>query len=119
MKYVEIDSTIPITVTHTLKGVDKTNYESKTGNNLNVKPTWFKTAVQLKQGRHVYPAELAEWPTVKALHDSHKITIGRETDTLPEEDREIVEKFESAKAEVAAEEKAVAKAAKKITDIKG
>lgn len=98
MKFITISSKIDITVTLGLTNVDKTNYQSKVGNNLNIAPLWARTAVHIKQGKHQYPAEIAEWPTVKALEANDTFTIGRESDEANEEDQKALEEYEANKA---------------------
>ena len=75
-----ISSTKNITVTHGLSGVDNTNPAVVTGNNLNISSLWTKNSVDIKEGQHSYPAEIAEWPTVKMLEEQKIITIGKEID---------------------------------------
>lgn len=51
--------------------------------NLNTS-TWTNTRVLIQQGIHTYPAEIADWRTVKALEQSGVITITAPSDGLPE-----------------------------------
>lgn len=103
MKFITIDSKIDITVTNGLLNADKTNYGSKIGNNLNVVPLWTRNAVKIKKGKHLYPAEIADWTTVKALDANSTFTIGREEDNGSEEEEAMLKEFLESNASIAAE----------------
>lgn len=103
MKFIIITSNIDITVTNGLTNIDKTNYSSKIGNNINIQPLWTRLAVHVKQGKHVYPAEIAAWPTVKALEKNNTFTIGAETDECTPEEQAMLDEFEATKAATEAE----------------
>lgn len=103
MKFVVIDSKINITVTNGLTNSDKTNLNSRIGNNLNIKPLWTKTAVKIKKGKAKYPCEIADWESVKVLEAKDVFTIGREEDDGTPEEEALLKEFEASKAEVEAE----------------
>lgn len=79
-KYVRIQSSINITVTSGLQGIDLTRQDSDIPNRLNLAPSWPKTRVDIEAGSHWYPAEIAEWSTVKALQNDNIITVGEFSD---------------------------------------
>ena len=55
---------------------DLTNAKSQLPNRLKVGSDWPKLTVLIKQGQHIYPSEIAEWETVKALQNDGVLTIG-------------------------------------------
>lgn len=103
MKFVIISSKRDITVTNGLVNVDKTNYSSRISNTLNIAPLWTRNAVHIHKDKGAYPAEIAEWPTVKALEESNIFTIGQFTDTGTEEELRLLEEFNASTEEVKAE----------------
>lgn len=115
MKFIIISSTKNITVTHSISGVDRTNYESHTGNNLNIAPMWTKNTVDIREGQHKYPAEIAEWPTVKMLEERKIITIGREADEdeASQEEIDAAKKFDEASSAIESAESATTKRRRK------
>lgn len=75
-KFVQIQSDVTIRVTTGLQNKDVTNPDAHVPDRLKINPEWPKYQVLIKQGAHKYPAEIAEWPTVKALAKDKIITIG-------------------------------------------
>lgn len=75
-KFVQIQSNTTIRVTTGLQNKDVTNPDAHVPDRLKINPEWPKYQVLIKQGAHKYPAEIAEWPTVKALVKDKIITIG-------------------------------------------
>lgn len=100
MKFVIIQSTKNISVTKSIKGIDRTNYNSHTGNNLNVAPMWTKNVVDIREGQHRYPAEILDWPSVKMLEEKQVITVGKIVDDANEEEKAAAETFEAASTEI-------------------
>lgn len=100
--YVKISSDITINVTSGLQHNDITKKDSDIPNRLKVLPMW--SSCLIKQGIHIYPANVAEWPTVKALVKDNKLAIVGFTDEAGNED-EAELKREKAKLDV--EEKKV------------
>lgn len=75
-KFVQIQSEVTIKVTTGLQNKDVTNPDAHVPDRLKINPKWPKHQVLIKQGAYKYPAEIAEWPTVKALANDKIITIG-------------------------------------------
>lgn len=75
-EFIRIQSKIDINVTPGLQYDDHTNYDSDLPNRLKVSPSWPKAIVHIKVGVDIYPAEIREWETVKALEKSGVITVG-------------------------------------------
>ena len=75
-KFISIQSPINITVTPGLHAQDVTNPDAHIPDRLKVQPLWPKVTVDIFQGVRNYPAEIAEWPTVKALVKDKVLTIG-------------------------------------------
>lgn len=80
-KYVRIQSTMTINVTAGLQAKDVTNPDAHVPDRLKVQPLWPKTTVLIKEGAHMYPAEITTWRTVKALEAKGILTIGAYSDT--------------------------------------
>ena len=102
MKFVIIQSQKDITVTKSIKGVDRTNYNSHTGNNLNVAPVWTKNVVDIRVGQHRYPVDILDWPSVKMLEEKRVITVGKIVDDAEEKEEAAAKEFEEATATVEA-----------------
>lgn len=79
-KFVRITSNKTIRVTGGLYSENLTNKDSRLENRLNVKPAWTNLIVLIKAGTGLYPSEIKDWPTVKALEKDEVLTIGNETD---------------------------------------
>lgn len=74
--YVYIQSTTTITVTAGLQNENVTNKDAHVPDRLKVNPLWPKMSIMIKEGRHIYPSLIVEWPTVKALVKDNILTIG-------------------------------------------
>ena len=75
-KFVQIQSSVTIRVTTGLQNKDVTNPDAHVADRLKVNPEWPKHQVLIKAGAHRYPAEIVEWPSVKALATDKILTIG-------------------------------------------
>lgn len=78
-KFITIHSEITIMVTPGLQHKDVTNPDSRLENKLRINPNWQNAGILILKGKGVYPAEIAEWPTVKALVANEKFTINKDT----------------------------------------
>lgn len=78
--YVRIQSNINIQVTCGLQNQDVTNKDAHIPDRLKVNALWPKATVLIRQGAGVYPSEIVEWPTVKALAKDKILTIGEYLD---------------------------------------
>lgn len=94
-KFVRIQSEKTINVTAGLQHQDVTNPDAHIPDRLKVSPSWPKLTVLIKRGAHWYPAEIAEWNTVKALANDKILTIGETSDNC--DDNEVVAKSEELK----------------------
>lgn len=93
-KYVRIQSRQTIQVTCGLQNNDVTNPEANIPDRLKISPSWPRCCVIIKEGAHLYPSEIAEWSTVKALANDKILTIGEFTDELDEDNKDVAEKKE-------------------------
>lgn len=75
-KMVQIHSNITIRVTTGLQNQDVTNVDAHIPDRLKVNPEWPKHQVLIRAGQGIYPAEIVEWPSVKALAADKILTIG-------------------------------------------
>lgn len=75
-KFVQIQSDVTIRVTTGLQNKDVTNPDAHVPDRLKVNPEWPKYQVLIRKGAHRYPAEIAEWASVKALAADKILTIG-------------------------------------------
>lgn len=66
-KFVRIQSNETIHVTCGLQNKDVTNADAHVPDRLKVSATWPKATVLIQKGAHMYPSEIVEWATVKAL----------------------------------------------------
>lgn len=89
--YVRIQSQQTIRVTVGLNNQDNTNVDAHVPDRLKVSSLWPKAMIVINQGAHLYPSEITEWQTVKALEKDGIITIGSFEDTA---DEEVVKKRE-------------------------
>ena len=89
--YVRIHSNMSIGVAPGLHYEDVTKKGSDIPNRLKVNPAWPKMAVNSEAGSHIYPAEIAEWPSVLALQKDKILTIGDFCDETGEADKAAVE----------------------------
>lgn len=83
--YVRIHSSVTINVTPGLQNQDVTNKDAHVPDRLKVSPLWPKLTVLIQAGEGVYPSEIAEWPTVKALEHDKLLTIGQYMDKADNE----------------------------------
>lgn len=74
--YVRIQSNVNIQVTGGLQNDDVTRVDSDIPDRLKVSPQWPKLVVMIVKGAGIYPSEIVEWKTVKALARDKIITIG-------------------------------------------
>lgn len=93
-KYVFIQAEKAINVTSGLDLENVTNPSLPVKDNMKIKPLWPTTTVMLLEGKHIYPSIVAEFKTVKSLEKQGFLTIGKDTDELPEEDRQRVIEIE-------------------------
>lgn len=105
MKLVRIQSTRTIKVTCGLQHLDVTNPDAHVPDRLKVSAEWPKCQVLIRQGVGEYPAEIIEWPTVKALVKDKIFTIGEKIDATTDEQIKEVEKFEQEKRQIKRKEK--------------
>lgn len=95
-KQVRIQSTITITVVPGLHHKDVTNKDAHIPDRLKVSPLWPKATVMIRQGAHYYPAEIVEWPAVKALEKDGILTIGQ----IEEATGEVIDDSKNLNAEL-------------------
>lgn len=74
--YVRIQSSMSIHVTMGLNNQNVTNPDAHVPDRLKVNPLWPKATVLIKKGTGIYPSEIVEWNTVKALAKDKILTIG-------------------------------------------
>lgn len=102
-KMVQIHSNVTIRVTTGLQNQDVTNPDAHIPDRLKVNPEWPKYQVLIRAGQGSYPAEIAEWPSVKALAADKILTIGAisevEDSTLTAEQQKDVTAAKEAKEE--------------------
>ena len=114
MKFVRIQSSIDISVTAGLQGKDLTRKDSDIPDRLKVSPEWPKLTMFIHKGTGNYPAEIAEWNTVKCLAKDKVLTIGEivdESETTEEEIKSantLKRNIENAKTEVKRKKKSTA-----------
>ena len=89
--YVIIQSQTTIQVTCGLQNKDVTNPDAHVPDRLKVSPLWSKATIVIHEGKHTYPAEIVEWPTVKALEKDEILTIGQFVDEADSETKEQTE----------------------------
>ena len=112
MKFVRIQSTIDICVTAGLQGRDLTRKDSDIPDRLKVSPDWPKMTMFIHKGAGNYPAEIAEWNTVKALVKDKVLTVGEVVDENEASEEEVKSaatlkrNIENAKSEVKKKKKA-------------
>ena len=83
-KFIRIQSKMTILVTPGLQLSDYTDEKKAVANKLNIKPRWQAGSIQIKEGAHYYPAEIAKWNTVKALVEKEILTLGEITENIPD-----------------------------------
>lgn len=84
-RFVQISSTITITVTGPILYLDRTNTQSLATERLNIQEMSSGLKCQILQGNGYYPSCILEWNTVKALQKAGKFVIGATTDTVTDE----------------------------------
>ena len=93
-KVIRIQSSKTITVTSGLQYQDVTNKDAHIADRLKVSPDWPKYSIQILEGVGEYPAEIANWPTVKALVEAGIMTISQVIEgKAKEEDTEKVKEL--------------------------
>lgn len=92
-KFVQISSTVDITVTSGLQNKDVTNPDAHVPDRLKINPEWPKYQVLIRKGAGEYPAEIVNWPSVKALANDKIFTIGQtfEKNVETDEDKKNAE----------------------------
>lgn len=75
-KFIKIQSTMNITVTAGLQGLDVTNADAHVPDRLKVQSLWPKLTVDIHEGVGNYPEYIKDWNTVKALVRDKVLTIG-------------------------------------------
>lgn len=98
--FVRIQSTATINVTPGLHMMDVTDEKAYVADKLRVSPTWVIGTVLIRQGVGNYPAEIAEWPTVKALVKDGVFTISEAVGEITDAERALYEKFAVNKEEM-------------------
>lgn len=93
MKFVQIHSTITITVTPGLQYANNTRKDSDIPDRLKVSPQWVESAVKILEGQHEYPEIVATYPTVKALEKDGILTIGAIIDKENNTSKQLEEKI--------------------------
>lgn len=83
--YVTIQSSTTIQVTCGLQNQDVTNPDAHVPDRLKISPSWPNYSIIILQGKHEYPSEIVEWPTVKALEKDGILTIGSYLDSTNDE----------------------------------
>ena len=84
-KFVQISSTITITVTGPILYLDRTNTQSLATERLNIQEMSSGLKCQILQGNRYYPACILEWNTVKSLQQAGKFVIGTKTNECSDE----------------------------------
>lgn len=83
--YVKIHSEKTIRVTCGLQNKDVTNPDAHVADRLRISADWPVCSILIKEGQHVYPSEIVEWPTVKALAKDKILTIGEMVEEADED----------------------------------
>lgn len=102
-KMVQIHSNITIRVTTGLQNKDVTNVDAHIPDRLKVNPEWPTCQVLIRSGQGIYPAEIVEWPSVKALAADKILTIGAISDVAdstltPEQQKDVLAASEAKEA---------------------
>ncbi len=94
-KYVRIQSTRPIVVTGGLQAINMTDENSTEKDRLKVQQKWTAFRVQIERGTGYYPSRIKDWSSVKTLSEKQILTVGEETDVIPNTfTPEQIKKFE-------------------------
>lgn len=91
--YVRIQSQTTINVTCGLQFKDVSNPDAHIPDRLKVSSEWPSCTFKIKEGAHIYPSEIVEWKTVKALERDGIITIGEYLDSADEKVVQAKEKL--------------------------
>lgn len=91
--YVRIQSQTTINVTCGLQFKDVSNPDAHIPDRLKVSSEWPSCTFKIKEGAHIYPSEIVEWKTVKALERDGIITIGEYLDSADEKVAQAKEKL--------------------------
>ena len=94
---VRIQSSKTIVVTSGLQFDDVTNPDAHIPDRLKVSAVWPKHSIMIKEGVDLYPAEIAEWATVKSLVDAGVFTLAFVEGEAKKEDIEKVEEVKEEK----------------------
>lgn len=97
-EYVYIQSTMTIVVTPGLQNENVTNPDAHVPDRLRINPLWPKMRIMIKEGRHIYPKMIKDWPVVKNLIKDNILTVGEEVDNV--EDKALIEKTNDIKTEL-------------------
>lgn len=118
-KFVRIQSTCTIEVTAGLQLQDVTNPDAHIGDRLKINPLWPKLTMLIREGVGLYPVEILEWNTVKALADSKILTIGEQVDDASAQEQTAADALLVNLSEVAdvAPESKESKKRKKVTEL--
>lgn len=111
-EFVQIQSTINISVTAGLQNQDVTNKDAHVPDRLKVQPLWPKATVDIHEGPGIYPAYIVEWATVKALAKDKILTIGQFVDNASEAEKQVKETLDTNMDEIA---KTLGKKVKDVT----
>lgn len=99
--FITIHSNINITVTPGLQSTDHTYKDSNIPDRLKISPRWSSCLVDIKEGQHIYPSEIVDWPSVQSLVNKKVFTLGAYVDSENEEDlkakKEVVDKLKEIK----------------------
>lgn len=109
-EFITIHSDVTIMVTPGLQHRNITNKDSRLENRMRVAPSWQKAGVLITKGKGIYPAEIAEWNTVKILIKKGVFTLSDDANLASEPE----EKVRKAKAD----KKAVVEAEKEFVNLK-
>lgn len=117
--FVRIQSDKTIRVTPGLQHLDVTNPDAHVPDRLKISPSWPKSMVLIEAGAHVYPSEITEWPTVRALAKDKILTIGEYLDSPQDKAAEQAEVIESARELISPKKEIVEEKKNKLADIAG
>lgn len=118
-KMVQIQSSITIKVTCGLQNNDVTNPDAHIPDRLKISAEWPKYSVLIRAGAHNYPAEIANWASVKALAKDKILTIGAtsEIEDLSEEESKNVTIVNDANAAFKEEEKPIRRTRRSLAEL--
>lgn len=99
-QYVKIQSNITVNVCPGTQYQDATNKDARVSEQLRIIPLWQNCVVTIHAGQHTYPAEIAEWPTVKNLERDGLLTIGTFLDEAEDNVIAVKKKLETGEKEM-------------------